>query len=86
MPIIPGIKPIESMRHITFLPKFFNIDLPSELTDELDKCKSNEAVKQVGAEWAIQQSKELIERGSPCLHFYTMGKSTTVKQIAQSIF
>ncbi|MDB9963836.1 methylenetetrahydrofolate reductase [NAD(P)H] [Vicingaceae bacterium] len=86
VPIIPGIKPIESMRHITFLPKFFNIDLPSELTDELDKCKSNEAVKQVGAEWAIQQSKELIERGSPCLHFYTMGKSTTVKQIAQSIF
>jgi len=86
VPIIPGIKPIESMRHITFLPKFFNIDLPSELTDELDKCKSDVAVKQVGAEWAIQQSKELIERGSPCLHFYTMGKSTTVKQIAQSIF
>ena len=86
VPIIPGIKPIESMRHITFLPKFFNIDLPSEITDELDKCKSNEDVKQVGTEWAIQQSKELIEHGYPCLHFYTMGKSTTVKKIAQSIF
>lgn len=86
VPIIPGIKPIESMRHITFLPKFFNIDLPSDLTDELDNCKSNEDVKQVGAEWAIQQSKELIEYGSPCLHFYTMGKSRTVKQIAQAIF
>ena len=86
VPIVPGIKPIESMRHITFLPKFFNIDLPSELTDELDKCKTGEDVKQVGIEWAIQQSKELIEYGSPCLHFYTMGKSTTVKQIAQAIF
>ena len=86
VPIIPGIKPIESMRHITFLPKFFNIDLPSDLTDELDKCKSNEDVKQVGAEWAIQQSKELIDYGSPCLHFYTMGKSKTAKQIAQAIF
>ncbi|MFT7086505.1 MAG: methylenetetrahydrofolate reductase (NADPH) [Vicingaceae bacterium] len=86
VPIIPGIKPIESMRHITFLPKFFNIDLPSELTDELDKCKSNEDVKQVGAEWAIHQSKELIDYGSPCLHFYTMGKSKTVKQIAQAVF
>ncbi len=86
VPIVPGIKPIESMRHITFLPKFFNIDLPTELTDELDKCKTGEDVKQVGIEWAIQQSKELIEYGSPCLHFYTMGKSTTVKQIAQAIF
>jgi methylenetetrahydrofolate reductase (NADPH) len=86
VPIIPGIKPIESMRHITFLPKFFNIDLPSPLTDELDKCKSNKEVQQVGTEWAIQQSKELIERGSPCLHFYTMGKSKTVKEIAQAVF
>ncbi len=86
VPIIPGIKPIESMRHITFLPKFFNIDIPSALTDELDKCKSNEDVKIVGGEWAIQQSKELIEYGAPCLHFYTMGKSKTVKQIAKAIF
>jgi len=86
VPIVPGIKPIESMRHITFLPKFFNIDLPSELTDELDKCNSNDEVSQVGAEWAIQQSKELIEYGAPCLHFYTMGKSTTVSQIARAIF
>lgn len=86
VPIIPGIKPIESMRHISFLPKFFNIDLPSELTDELDKCSSNEEVREIGIEWAIQQSKELVEYGSPCLHFYTMGKSTTVKRIASAIF
>jgi len=86
VPIIPGIKPIESMRHISFLPKFFSIDLPSELTDELDKCSSNEEVREIGIEWAIQQSKELVEYGSPCLHFYTMGKSTTVKRIASAIF
>ena len=81
VPIVPGIKPLESLRHITFLPKFFNIDLPTDLTDELDLCKTDNDVKQVGTEWAIQQSKELIEYGSPCLHFYTMGKSTTVKKM-----
>lgn len=86
VPIIPGIKPIESLRHITFLPKFFNIDLPTDLTDELDKCKSNEDVAQVGIEWAIQQCSELIEYGSPCLHFYTMGKSKAVKGIVSKIF
>ena len=86
VPIIPGIKPIESLRHITFLPKFFNIDLPPELTDELEKCSTNEDVKKVGVDWAIKQSKELIEKGVPCIHYYTMGKSTTVKKIASEIF
>ncbi|MEQ8908385.1 MAG: methylenetetrahydrofolate reductase [NAD(P)H] [Vicingaceae bacterium] len=85
VPIIPGVKPIESLRHISFLPKFFNIDLPSDLTDELEKCKSNEDVKQVGTEWAIQQTKELMEFGSPCIHYYTMGKSKTVRKIAKEV-
>ncbi len=86
VPIVPGIKPIESLKHISFLPKFFNIDLPIELTDELDKCKSNDDVLQVGAEWAIHQCKELVDYGSPCLHFYTMGKSKSVRKIVSSIY
>lgn len=86
VPIVPGIKPIESLRHITFLPKFFNIDLPPDLTDQLEKCKSNDEVKKVGEEWAIQQSKELVEYGSPCIHYYTMGKSRTVRNIAGAVF
>lgn len=85
VPIIPGLKPIESLRHITFLPKFFNIDLPLELTNELEKCKSNEDVKQVGTEWAIKQTKELMEFGSPCIHYYTMGKSKSVRKIAKEV-
>lgn len=86
VPIVPGIKPLESLRHITFLPKFFNIDLPSDLTDELDKCNSNDEVRVVGTAWAIKQSKELVEYGVPCIHYYTMGKSTTVKKIAKAVF
>lgn len=86
VPIIPGIKPIESLRHINFLPKFFHIDLPETLTNELEKCTTNEEVSKVGSEWAIQQSKELINYGVPCIHYYTMGKSKAVKRIAQEVF
>jgi methylenetetrahydrofolate reductase (NADPH) len=86
VPIIPGLKPITTMRHINFLPKFFHIDFPDELANELIKCKSNEEVREVGIEWAIEQSKGLVEFGAPCLHFYTMGKSSTVKRIASEIF
>lgn len=86
VPIIPGLKPITTLKHIQFLPKTFNIDLPDDLADDLMKCKDNEAVKEVGIEWAIAQSKELKKRGAPVLHYYTMGKSDTVKRIASAVF
>jgi methylenetetrahydrofolate reductase (NADPH) len=86
VPIIPGLKPITSMKHIQFLPKTFKIDFPDELADELVKCKNNDAVKKVGVEWAIMQSKELMAKGVPVIHYYTMGKSETVRQIAKEVF
>ncbi len=86
VPIIPGLKPIKSMNHISFLPKFFHIDYPEELSNELLKCKSNEDVAKVGIEWGIQQSKELKAAGVPCIHYYTMSNSESVKAIASQIF
>jgi methylenetetrahydrofolate reductase (NADPH) len=43
-------------------------------------------VKQLGIEWGIQQSKELIAAGVPCIHYYTMGKSDAVKKIVSSAY
>lgn len=86
VPIIPGIKPITTLKHITFLPKTFHIDIPEDLGDELEKCKNNADVMRVGIEWGIQQTKELIKAGVPCIHFYTMGKSEAVKQIVKGAY
>ena len=86
VPIIPGLKPIKSLRHISFLPKFFHIDYPEELSKELLKCKTNEQVEQVGMEWGIAQSKELKAADVPCIHYYTMSNSKMVKSIAKEIF
>ncbi|PWH84959.1 methylenetetrahydrofolate reductase [NAD(P)H] [Brumimicrobium oceani] len=86
VPIIPGLKPISNLRHISFLPKFFHIDLPMELSTELLKCKTNDEVKQVGIEWGIQQSKELKAAGVPCIHYYTMTNSSEVRKIASELF
>ena len=86
VPIIPGIKPITTLKHINFLPKTFHIDMPEPLADELEKCKSNQDVMKVGIEWGIEQTKELIKFGVPCVHFYTMGKSEAVKQIVKAAY
>ncbi|MBL3657349.1 methylenetetrahydrofolate reductase [NAD(P)H] [Fulvivirga sediminis] len=86
VPIIPGLKPLTTKRQLNILPRIFYIDLPEELADAVDKCKTNEEVKQVGIEWTIQQSKELVDFGVPVLHYYSMGKSKSVYEIAKELF
>jgi len=86
VPIIPGIKPIAVKRHLQLLPQVFKIDLPEELINEVEKCRNNKEVRQVGVEWAIQQSKELLKAGVPVLHYYSMGKSDNIKAIASQVF
>jgi methylenetetrahydrofolate reductase (NADPH) len=86
VPIIPGLKPIAVKRHLQLLPQFFSIDLPESLISAVESCKTNKDVRQVGIEWAIQQSKELLDAGVPVLHYYSMGKSDNIKKIASAIF
>ncbi len=86
VPIIPGMKPITTMDQIVSIPKTFNVDIPANLVKEMLKCKDNKQVRQLGVEWAIGQSKELKAKGVPVLHFYTMGKSDNIRQIAKAVF
>lgn len=86
VPIIPGIKPITGKSQLTVLPKTFHIDLPEDLADAIESSRDNAAVKEVGIEWCIQQSKELMKAGVPTLHFYSMGKSDPIYRIAKALF
>ncbi len=86
VPIVPGIKPLRIKQDLELLPQVFNIDIPDELASEIAKAKDNKSANQIGIEWAIQQSKEIIEYGVPAVHFYTIGRSDNIKQIAKSVF
>ena len=86
VPIIPGIKPLTGKGQLTILPKTFHIDIPEELSEEVEKCKDNAAAKEVGIEWCIKQSKELVKHNVPTLHFYSMGKSDPIYRIAKELF
>jgi methylenetetrahydrofolate reductase (NADPH) len=86
IPIIPGLKPLANKKQLAILPKIFSIDIPQDLVDMVDKCKDDKAIKQVGIEWCIQQSKELKNAGVPVLHYYTMGLSESTKKIALEVF
>ena len=86
IPIIPGIKPLTTKKQLQILPKIFHLVIPEDLVKAVEKCKDDEQVRQVGIEWAVQQSKELMQAGTPVLHYYSMGKSDTVRSIASQVF
>lgn len=86
VPIIPGIKPVVFKNQLTVLPKIFRSDIPEDFARELRKCKTDEDAKTVGIEWCIAQCKELITKGVPSLHFYTLMASDSVRQIAKTIY
>lgn len=86
VPIIPGLKPITTLRDINILPQVFNIDIPEDLVKAIAGCRNNEEAFRVGIEWSIQQSKELIRYGVPVLHYFTIGISENIRQIASAVF
>jgi methylenetetrahydrofolate reductase (NADPH) len=86
VPVIPGLKPISSQRQIDLLPRSFHIDIPQQLVSELSKAKSADAAYQVGIEWAISQSRDLLAHGAPAIHYYIMAKPDNVCQIVKTVF
>lgn len=86
IPIIPGIKPLAKMSQLTVVPKTFHCDLPEALYREAVKCKTDEEIKQLGIEWAVNQCKELMGHGAPSLHFYTVSAVDSIEKIAQKIY
>lgn len=86
VPIIPGIKPLTSMRQMSLLPRIFHIDLPTELSCELMKCTTDEEVRALGIEWATEQARELKCHNVPSIHFYAMHAARSVSEIAKKIY
>ncbi len=86
VPIIPGLKPIATKKQLNLIPHRFSLEIPDDLIMAVVKAKDNDHVKQIGIEWCLQQSKELVVAGIPVLHYYSMGKADNIKAIAKEVF
>ena len=85
VPVIPGLKPITSKKQLVSIPKTFYVDIPDELSKEVIGCKTDEEVEKVGADWLLQQSKELKKAGAPVLHYYTLGKPDVIVSVMKRL-
>jgi methylenetetrahydrofolate reductase (NADPH) len=85
VPIVPGLKPITKKYQLNAIPRRFFVNMPDDLVNAILKAPDDAAVKEIGIEWCIQQSKALKAAGVPCLHYYTMGDADTIKRIVSAV-
>ena len=87
VPVIPGVKPLSTLRQLTLLPETFAIELPEALRSEVRAHADRpEAIRRIGVEWAVDQCRRLKAAGVPVIHFYTMGRAENVRQIIKEVF
>ena len=86
VPIVPGLKPITKKYQLNSIPRLFHVDMPADLVKAINNATTPEARTQAGVEWCIAQSQELKAAGVPCLHYYTMGDSSTIRKIAETVY
>lgn len=87
VPIIPGLKPLSTIGQIGQIPEAFSINIPYELTSEMNAHAGDKAaVYKIGQEWCLEQCKDLIAHGVPAVHFYTMGKAANVINVIRECF
>lgn len=85
VPIIPGLKALTNKKQLTILPSIFHVHIPTELSDAMLKTKTDQEAEQVGIDWLVQQSRELKQFGVPVLHYYTLGKSSTIYNVVKEL-
>lgn len=84
VPIIPGLKILTSKRQMRLLPSNFHIDIPEEVSGEIEAAQDSH-VAEIGIDWATKQAAELIEAGVPCLHFYIMKTAKHVSKVVDRL-
>ena len=81
-PIIPGIMPVTNYSQIKRFTALCGASLPSDLRAELEAVPDDlDAVTRIGVRFAAHQCEELLHKGAPGIHFYTLNKSRATREI-----
>ena len=79
-PVLPGIMPVTSLSTIPRMA-LMGAAVPESMAAALRDAGDAEAVRKTGIDMATELCAELLERGAPGLHFYTLNRSTATRQI-----
>jgi methylenetetrahydrofolate reductase (NADPH) len=87
LPLVPGIMPVTSAANVRRMAALCGSRIPEELERQLGEAQEDpEATLEVGVSWATRQCSELLERGAPGIHFYTLNRSPATRRIHENLF
>jgi methylenetetrahydrofolate reductase (NADPH) len=76
-PIVPGLMPVTNFAQTQRFTQMCGSRIPQELRRRLQIVESDaSAVVATGVQWCVEQARQLLARGAPGLHFYTLNKSS----------
>jgi methylenetetrahydrofolate reductase (NADPH) len=86
VPIIPGVMPITDVGQIKTITGMCKASIPQRLLEALEwRAGDREAVAQLGVAYATLQCAELLARGAPGIHFYTLNRSQATRAILSAL-
>jgi len=84
-PILAGIMPIENADQIRRFCRRCGATIPTRLALALERCGDDADMRALGIAWATEQCGELLARGAPGLHFYTLNRSRATREILEAL-
>jgi methylenetetrahydrofolate reductase (NADPH) len=86
VPILPGVMPITDLRQIKTITGMCGATIPQPLREALEwRSHDADAVLQLGVSYATMQCAELLARGAPGIHFYTLNRSPATRAILSAL-
>jgi len=86
VPIMPGIMPITSVAQIERIASLSGACIPAELQADLNRARDDDAAAlRVGIQYATTQCQDLLQRGAPGIHFYTLNRSPATSAILRQL-
>lgn len=86
VPIVPGIMPVTSHKQLNRFSEMCGCVIPKPLAEDLERIKDMpEAVVEYGIDFAYRQCKELLDKGAPGLHFYTLNRSVSTMAVLRRL-
>ena len=86
VPIVPGIMPITGSTNVPRIAKMCGSKIPTRLQQQLSAAGDDkDRIDEIGVRWATDQCRQLLERGAPVIHFYTLHRSPATRHIHENL-
>jgi methylenetetrahydrofolate reductase (NADPH) len=86
VPIVPGIMPITNVAQIERIAALSGARIPTALQADLDRAREDDAAAlEIGIAYATAQCRDLLRRGAPGIHFYTLNQSPATLAILRQL-